>query len=225
VPAPSPSSQRAGGDPTGDDLVEVRWTAARRATERAVALSASTTAPVTLHRRAGADAAMAATKRLKAGGLPATFTHAVLAVTARALVDHPALNAVWDGDRLLRSRRRHIGLAVDDGGDLLLGVVADADARDTTGLVLGAVEAVARARAREAVGPGPTFTVSNLGMFGVEQFTPIISPPAVAVLGVGAVVDGRCHLSLTFDHRAVDGAPAARFLADVVTGLSTFDGR
>jgi pyruvate dehydrogenase E2 component (dihydrolipoamide acetyltransferase) len=62
-------------------------------------------------------------------------------------------------------------------------------------------------------------------MLGVEQFTPIISPPTVAVLGVGAIVDGRCHLSLTFDHRAVDGAPAARFLADLIDRLQTFDAR
>jgi pyruvate dehydrogenase E2 component (dihydrolipoamide acetyltransferase) len=62
-------------------------------------------------------------------------------------------------------------------------------------------------------------------MFGVEQFTPIITPPQVAVLGVGAVIDGRCHLSLTFDHKAVDGAPAARYLNALVIRLMTFDGR
>jgi pyruvate dehydrogenase E2 component (dihydrolipoamide acetyltransferase) len=130
--SPPPSSSAAGSGAPGDDLVEVRWTAARRATARAMALSTATAAPVTLHRRAGAEAAMSAVKRLKAGGLPATFTHALMYAAAHALASHPALNAIWDGDRLLQSRRRHVGLAVDDGGDLLLGVVADADARDHT---------------------------------------------------------------------------------------------
>src|SRR5206468_436334 len=126
--------------------------------------------------------------------------------------------------RLLRSRAVHVGLAVDHDGDLLSGVVADAAGRDVTATILGAVEAVARAKARERPPAAATFAISNLGMFGVEQFTPIVTPPQVAVLGVGAVVDGRCHLSLTFDHRAVDGAPAARFLAEVSDRLAAFDG-
>ncbi len=204
---------------------EVRWTAARRATRRGMERSRDTVAPVTLHRRAPAELAMASVKRLKAAGLPATFSHAVLIACARTLPAHPALNALWDGDALLRSGPVHLGMAVDDGGDLLSAVLADAHDRDVTATVVGAVESVARARARERPTVAATFTVSNLGMFGVEQFTPIVDPPQVAVLGVGAVVDGRCHLSLTFDHRAVDGAPAARFLADVVTVLAAFDGR
>lgn len=114
--------------------------------------------------------------------------------------------------------------AVDDRGDLLSAVILDVSSRDTTSMIVGAVEAVARARAREAPMAAPSFAVSNLGMFGVEQFTPIITPPQVAVLGVGAIVDGRTHLSLTFDHRAVDGAPAARFLSDVCERLASFDG-
>ena len=222
---PEPTPSDATGAARDLELVEVRWSAARRATARLMAHSNATVAPVTLHRRAGTETAMVMVKRLKSQGLPATFTHAILAAVAYALPNHPALNAIWDGDHVKQARQVNIGLAVDDGGDLLLATVGDADRRDLTSLVVGAVEAVTRARAREAAGPVPTFSVSNLGMVGVEQFTPIVTPPQVAVLGVGAIVDARCHLSLTFDHRAVDGAPAARFLAEICDRLIGFDGR
>ncbi len=220
APAPAPAN--------GLGLTAVTWTAARRATARRMAQSARTNAPVTLHRRASAERALAAAKRLKADGLPATFNHAVVAAAAGALTAHPAINAVWREEELLRAARVNVGVAVDVDGDLLLAVVPDADRHDIVGLVSAAAEAVARVRRRAPSAtppPEPTFTVSNLGMLGVEQFTPIISPPQVAILGVGSVVDGRCHLSLTFDHRAVDGAAAARFLGDVADRLAGFDGR
>jgi pyruvate dehydrogenase E2 component (dihydrolipoamide acetyltransferase) len=217
-----------------EGLEEVRWTAARRMTARRMAESARTVAPVTLHRRADADAALATAASLKAAGVPATFTHVLLRCVAAALGEHPALNAVWDGERLMRSREVDIGLAVDVDDQLLVPVVRDAGALSTADLARIAGGLVARCRSGTASADdlrGATFSVSNLGMLGVEQFTPIVNPPQVAILGVGAIArelvpsdDGfavrrRCHLSLTFDHRAVDGAPAARFLDALVTGL------
>lgn len=228
------STAEAGSD--AQDREEVRWTAARRATARRMADSARTVAPVTLHRRAEADAALAAASALKAEGVPATFTHVLLTCVAAALGEHPALNAVWDGERLMRSRRANIGLAVDVHDRLLVPVIRDAGALSLSEMAQMAGELVARCRAGTAGNAdmtGATFTVSNLGMLGVEQFTPIVDPPQVAILGAGAIVrelvptdDGfavrrRCHLSLTFDHRAVDGAPAARFLDTVATRLGT----
>jgi pyruvate dehydrogenase E2 component (dihydrolipoamide acetyltransferase) len=223
-PPQPPDVARAAGDMNGAALAEVRFTAARRATARLMAVSRDTVAPVTLHARAPADQALKAVRKLKADGLPATFSHAVIVASARALARHPPMNAIWDGERLLQSKPVHVGIAVDDDGDLLSAVLPHASELDVIATILGAVNAVARARAREAAKVQATFTISNLGMFGVEQFTPIIAPPQIAVLGVGAIVDGRCHLSLTFDHRAIDGAPAARFLSDVRDHLSAFDG-
>jgi pyruvate dehydrogenase E2 component (dihydrolipoamide acetyltransferase) len=220
-----------------EDLVDVRWSAARRLTARRMAESAAQVAPVTLHRRVDAAAAEAAVKALKASGLRATFNHAVMWAAAGALARHPAVNAVWDGDRVLQSRPVHLGVAVDVDGDLHLAVIRDAGELEVPELVRAAAAAVGRVRRREA-GPeetrGATFTVSNLGMLGVEQFTPIVNLPQVAILGVGAITEElvldfsgiarrpRCHLSLTFDHRAVDGAPAARFLAEVARRLESF---
>jgi pyruvate dehydrogenase E2 component (dihydrolipoamide acetyltransferase) len=106
---------------------------------------------------------------------------------------------------------------------------------DAASLAAAIATLAERARARQLTPEDvldATFTLSTLGAYGVEQFTPIVTPPQVAVLGVGAirqlptVVDGGLveqpvvHLSLTFDHAAVDGAPAARFLADVVERLT-----
>ncbi|MEZ5101730.1 MAG: dihydrolipoamide acetyltransferase family protein [Thermoleophilia bacterium] len=221
VEAPAAPAPTADGGP---GLEPARWSAARRATARRIAHSASVVAPVTLHRRAQTAAPAATVAALRAAGVPASFTHAILFATARALVAHPALNAVWQDERVLLASRVDLAVAVDVDGDLLAPVVRDAGSLGLEQLVQAAAEVVARARAREATIEeltGGTFTVSNLGMLGVEWFTPIVDHPQVAILGVGAIVDGRCHLSLTFDHRAVDGAPAARFLADLVDALET----
>jgi pyruvate dehydrogenase E2 component (dihydrolipoamide acetyltransferase) len=237
VPVPVPEPEPAGapqGAVVAEAFEEVRWTAARRMTARRMTESVSSTAPVTLHRRVDAGWALAKAKELKARGVPATFTHVLLEQTAGALTEHPDINTVWDGERLLRSRAVHLGVAVDADG-LFVPVVRDAATLGIEDLVSITAGLVAQCRARtipsEAL-QGSTFSVSNLGMLGVEQFTPIINPPHVAILGVGTVVrelvptdDGfaaksLCHLSLTFDHRAVDGAPAARFLATLAQRLA-----
>jgi pyruvate dehydrogenase E2 component (dihydrolipoamide acetyltransferase) len=235
APPPPPESPPASSAaPVDGALEEVRWTAARRMTARRMAESVSTVAPVTLHRRVDAGPALTAAKALKARGVPATFTHVLLAHTAAALVEHPDLNAIWDGDRLLRSHAVHLGVAVDADG-LFVPVVRDAAGLAVQDLVQITAGLVAQCRTR-TIRPedlkGSTFSVSNLGMLGVEQFTPIINPPHVAILGVGTIVrelvpegegfavQRRCHLSLTFDHRAVDGAPAARFLDTLAQRLA-----
>jgi pyruvate dehydrogenase E2 component (dihydrolipoamide acetyltransferase) len=227
APAPAGAAVR--------DAIPVRWTAARRLTARRMAESAATVVPVTLHRRADASAALAAAAELKRAGVAATFTHVLLACTAAALRDHPELNAVWDGETLLRCQSVDIGLAVDAEAGLFVPVIRDADKLDVTALAQIAGGLVASCRAgvlRSEDLSGSSFSVSNLGMLGVEQFTPVVNPPHVAVLGVGAITreavpaegglmfERWCHLSLTFDHRAVDGAPAARFLGTVARRLA-----
>ena len=164
------------------------------------------------------------------------YTDLVVKATALALRDHPRLNATIAGDHIELLTAIDVGLAValDDG--LVVPVVRAADAlpldrlaRETARLADAArVGALTRADVE-----GGTFTVSPLGMFGIDAFTPVVNPPNVAILGVGrirpeVVPDGeggfavaeRMTLSLTIDHRAVDGAPGARFLQTVAALLA-----
>jgi pyruvate/2-oxoglutarate dehydrogenase complex dihydrolipoamide acyltransferase (E2) component len=151
------------------------------------------------------------------------------AVVARVLPRHPDLNAHW-AEGVRRHESVHLGIAVDAPWGLVVPVVRDAQRLPAGELATSVADLASRARAR-TVGreeiTGSTFTITNLGPTGVEHFTPLLNPPEVAILGVGALVpDGaavRLPLSLTFDHRAVDGAPAGRFLADVAAGLEAAD--
>ena len=147
-----------------------------------------------------------------------------------ALRAHPQVNSSWAGDRILRHRRIHVGIAValDDG--LIAPVIRDAD-RKTLGEIAAEAHALAeRARAGRLLPDeftGGTFTISNLGMYGVDHFTAVINPPEAAILAVGAatqepvVRDGQLasrttiKLTLSIDHRVLDGATASRFLRDL----------
>jgi pyruvate dehydrogenase E2 component (dihydrolipoamide acetyltransferase) len=164
----------------------------------------------------------------KRWGVRLTFTDLIAAATAAALAEIPALNATLEGDLLRRHPAVHLGIAValDDG--LIVPVV-----RNAAALSLGALAAQTKALAEKARAgrlsgeelTGGTFTITNLGPYGIQSFDPILNPPQVGILGVGAIEervvprDGQpavrrmMTLTLTFDHRAVDGAPAARFLA------------
>jgi pyruvate dehydrogenase E2 component (dihydrolipoamide acetyltransferase) len=155
------------------------------------------------------------------------YTEIVVKLTALALEKHPMLNSRWAGDQIQLWRSVHIGIAVDTDSGLKVPVI-----RDVPQLSLRALAACSRALAERARNgtltaaelSGSTFTVSNLGQLGVEIFTPLINPPECAILGLGRIQSvvavenkqfverDRMFLSLTFDHRIVDGAPAARFL-------------
>ena len=147
------------------------------------------------------------------------------AVTLRA---HPDINASWGGDKLLRHRRVHVGIAVAVEGGLIVPVVRDTDQKSVSQISREAKALIERARAgklRPEEFTGGTFTVSNLGMFGIDQFTAVINPPEAAILAVGTttaepvVLDGqlatrqRMKLTMSIDHRVVDGATGAQFLA------------
>jgi pyruvate dehydrogenase E2 component (dihydrolipoamide acetyltransferase) len=148
-------------------------------------------------------------------------------LAALALEKHPIMNSRWDGDRILLLKDIHIGLAVDTEAGLLVPVIRDVPSLSLRQVAARSRDLIARARDRRlssAELQDGTFTVTNLGPFGIEAFTPIINAPQCAVLGLGRirshpVVSGqqlatcdRMTMSLTFDHRIVDGAPAARFL-------------
>ncbi len=160
-----------------------------------------------------------------------TYTDILVSIVARQLARHPRANATWDGERIGLYADINVAVAVDTERGLVTPVVRNAD---TKGLL--ALTAERAALVRQALDgtiglddlTGGTFTITNLGPIGIDAFTPIINPPQTAILGVGrirpaaAVHNGelcirqRMFLSLTFDHRIIDGAPAARFLMDIV---------
>ena len=201
-----------------------------------MAASAQTTARVTLTAEVDATRLVEARSQLKEAlsqslGFAIGYNDLLIAICARALREHPGVNSRLEGDQIRLLEDVHVGLAVDTERGLLVPVVRHADRLRVVEVARTLRDLVARAREGKS-GPdelsGGTFTITNLGMYGVDAFTPIINLPECAILGAGriaaqpAVVDGqvairqRMWLSLTFDHRLVDGAPAARFLQRVV---------
>lgn len=156
-----------------------------------------------------------------------SFNDLVLKAAAASLRQHPAVNASWLEDRIRYHRDIHIGVAVAVEDGLLVPVVRHADMK-TLSQVNQEVKAYAeRAKVRKLAPEemqGNTFTISNLGMFGIEEFTAIINPPDACILAVGAIVEkpvvkngeiaigNRMKLTLSCDHRVVDGATGAKFL-------------
>jgi pyruvate dehydrogenase E2 component (dihydrolipoamide acetyltransferase) len=193
--------------------------------------SATTTAPVTLNAEADARRLVKLRRLLAQEGVNATYNDLLLAILGRALTEYPRLNASLAGDEIRVWRRIDIGLAVDADRGLLVPVVRDVARKGLAQMAQETRALVERARAGRCAPEeltGGTFTLTNLGMFGIDSFTPIINLPECAILGVGrikkrpAVAGGRVvtrrlvWLSLTFDHRLVDGGPAARFMQRVV---------
>lgn len=177
-----------------------------------------------------AEALLARRARLVAAGQRISINDLLLHAIARTLVDHPRLNAQYTGDELLQFASVDLAVAVATPGGLVTPIVRRAETRSVEQLATDVRELADRARsgrlARDDIAGG-TFTVSNLGMFGVRQFDAIINPPQVAILAVGAleqrpvVRDGalavgqRLTVTLSSDHRVVDGAMAAAFLTDL----------
>ncbi len=176
-------------------------------------------------------------RQLQARGddLKVSVNDLVVKACAVLLRANPELNVSWGGDKLLRHRRVHVGIAVAVEGGLIVPVVRDADQKTLTQVAREAKELIGRARAGKLAAQelgGGTFTVSNLGMFGIDQFTAVINPPEAAILAVGAAlaepvataaggveVHRVLRLTLSIDHRALDGATGARFLQQLKTVL------
>jgi pyruvate dehydrogenase E2 component (dihydrolipoamide acetyltransferase) len=151
----------------------------------------------------------------------------LLKAVATALTQHPEANAHWLGDRIRMFNRVHLGVAVATDDGLIVPVVFDAD-RKSMRQISAEVKEMAKLARERRLKPeqytGSTFSVSNLGMYGIDQFTAIINPPETGILAVGRaedkaiVVDGevairkRLRITMSCDHRAVDGAVGARFL-------------
>ncbi len=211
----------------------------RRAIGERLRAGLASTAQLTLTGEADVtDVAERLTRSIRAGGRRASYTEVVVRACALALRDHPRLAAGWTPDGLVHSDRIDVGVAVtlDDG--LIVPVVRDADHKTVETLGSEIADLAERARTGRLEAPeteGACFSVTNLGGYRVDAFTPLLNPPQAAILGVGrarprpAVVDGSVVprtlvvLSLTFDHQVVDGAPAAAFLGAVIDLLEAPD--
>jgi pyruvate dehydrogenase E2 component (dihydrolipoamide acetyltransferase) len=160
-----------------------------------------------------------------------TYNDILVKLVAAALLQHPVLNSRWEGETLRGCTAVHIGIAVDTEAGLLVPVIRDVTRLTLHEVSLRSRSLIERARSKRLNADerrGATFTVTSLGAFGIDAFTPVINYPECAILGVGrilrqpvAVEDtialrNIITLSLTFDHRAMDGVPAARFLQTLV---------
>jgi pyruvate dehydrogenase E2 component (dihydrolipoamide acetyltransferase) len=196
-------------------------------------------APVTLTTRVDAGPLVVYRARLKehcSGGIVPGYNDILISLSAQTLRERPDLNACWHRDGIHVYDSVHIATAVDTEAGLLAPVIRDADQLTVEQLASQSRELIEKGRAGRLTQKqleGGTFTVSNLGMFGIDAFTPILSLNQAGILGVGRIVeepvvrDGRIvvghtlTLSLTFDHRVIDGAPAARWLERLCQRLVT----
>ena len=167
-------------------------------------------------------------ERFKDQGIKTSPNDLVIKAVAVALRRHPFVNAAWTGDAIHLYEQVHIGVAVAIDEGLITPVIRDADRKGLTEIATEVKELAGRAREKKLKPEeftGSTFSISNLGMFGIEEFTAIINPPEAAILAVGAVgpkvvvdddgnmaIRQRMRVTLSCDHRVIDGATGAAFL-------------
>ncbi|MCM3899991.1 2-oxo acid dehydrogenase subunit E2 [Schaalia meyeri] len=238
VSAPAPAADFPGAS-TSSPLKGVRKVVAKRMME-----SLTTTAQLTLNTSANAAGILALRKKVKnadeALGLnKITLNDLVCFAVSRTLPKYPVFNAHLEDGVLTEFEQVHLGFACDTPRGLLVPVIRSAQ---SLGLKAFSDEAkrLAGAAIDGTLSPdylsGGTFTVSNIGSFGIETFTPVINLPQTAILGVGAItprpvlapdgavgVQQRLNLSLTIDHQVIDGADGARFLRDLVAAIENID--
>jgi pyruvate dehydrogenase E2 component (dihydrolipoamide acetyltransferase) len=225
-PAEARTAPRAAGAGDFEDiaLTQIRKTIAKRLAESIGPIPTFyLTAELDLTRVTEMRAAMAQ----MGDEFKVSVNDVLMKAVATALAQHPEVNAHWLGDRIRQHHRVHLGMAVATPDGLIVPVIFDADQKRMSEISHEAKELAKRARERKLKPEeytGSTFSISNLGMFGIDQFTAIINPPEVAILAIGAaqdvVVPGpdgftvqkRLRVTMSCDHRAVDGAVGAVFL-------------
>jgi len=216
----------------GQAAISRRAATDRRAIAEHLLEGARSTAAVTLTTQLDATNLVSLQQQFQAAATPGEVvpsdTDVLVKLAAIALKQHPDVNSFWDEQsNVIRSEESHIGIGVDTPAGLLVPVIRSVGRLTLRQIAIRTRELIERTRQRTLSQfelRGGTFTITNMGMYGVESFTPLLNPPQAAILGVGrisrepAVVDDqivardRLILSLTFDHRILDGAPAARFL-------------
>ena len=218
-----------GAPPQAIPFIGMRQAVAQRMTE-----SLQTMAQVTLLTEADVTEMVRMRERLKQQ-FDLTYTDIIVKAVATALKEHPLLNAALVGEEIQLLPEIHIGVAVALEDGLIVPVVRDADKKSLQDIAQETKRLAEGARAAGGLTvdevTGSTFTITNLGTYEVDGFTPIINPPEAAILGVGRIVEkpavyrgeitkrAMMALSLTFDHRLVDGSPAAAFLRRVKDSL------
>ena len=225
-----------------DEFEDVKFSGIRRAISKSMHTSLSTMAQLTHNVSFDATAILAYRKALKAAGgeyAGITLGDILLYAVSRTVLNHKDLNAnMLDDVSIRRFNHVNLGVAVDTPRGLMVPTIVHADEMSLLEISKAVKDLAAQCREGN-ISPdklsGASFTVSNLGSFGIESFTPVINPPQTGILGVCGTVDrvrkgadGNIELypamglSLTYDHRAVDGTPASRFLQELCKNLESF---
>ncbi|MEX2442659.1 MAG: dihydrolipoamide acetyltransferase family protein [Alkalispirochaeta sp.] len=243
---PPPSTSAGTGTSTGNTAVaeEISVTGVRRVIADRMLASLQNTAQLTLDSSADARTLKSLRARFKQSGEEldlngVNLNDMLMFAVVQTLKDHPELNAHFTGDTIRRFSGVDLGFAVDTPRGLLVPTVLNAHTLSLAQLSRQVKELAQRAIDGKATSNDlapATFTVTNLGAFGIERFTPVLNPPQVAILGVNSInlkaVEGsdgavehvpHMGLSLTINHQVVDGAPGARFLQTLSRRLAEFD--
>jgi pyruvate dehydrogenase E2 component (dihydrolipoamide acetyltransferase) len=223
-----PAVLRSGEPFTEVPLTQLRKTLAKRLAESLGPVPTFyLTTEVDMERMAEAREALNAGAEAAGSEERVSFNDIVLKVTAAALLQHPACNAWWQGDRIRYWNEVHLGVAVALEDGLIVPVVRHAEAKSLRELSAEARDLAARARERRLKPEeytGSTFSVSNLGPFDIDQFTAVINPPEAGILAVGTIIPKpvatageirvrrRMRATMSCDHRVIDGATGAAFL-------------
>nr|WP_274635908.1 dihydrolipoamide acetyltransferase family protein [Microbacterium bovistercoris] len=233
APAAAAPVATAGDDDERIPMSQIRKVTARRLTEAALVPVFQLTTVLDASRMT--ELRRDINTRLADSGVKISVNDLIVRAVAVALAAHPEVNASFGGDAILRHKHVNVGVAVALEDGLVVPVVKDADRKSVSAIGAEVKDLAARARAGRLKldeMSGGTFSVSNLGMFGIDAFTAVINPPEAAILAVGStvdepvVVDGevqvrpRTRLTLTVDHRVLDGASAAAFLRDLTDLLA-----
>jgi len=220
------------------EFEDVKLSNIRKVIAKSMHASLSNSAQLTLHSSFEATDILDFRKKLKTAAEKlvqpnVSVTDIIIYAVSRTLLKHRNVNAHFLGESMRLFNRSHIGVAVDTPRGLLVPTLFNTDAMTLFEVAKNSKELFEKCK-QGSVAPdllkNATFTISNLGTMGIESFTPVLNPPQAGILGVCSIVertrDGKPYpamgLSLTFDHRALDGADAARFLKDLVDYLELF---
>ena len=230
VPAKAASAPAAVAGELLSVVQEIPIAGVRKVIFKNMHLSLATQAQLTLHTEASAEAMMRLRSRLNAAGAKVSYNAVIVKVIAQALRQHPLVNASSDGEVIKVWRQVHVGVAMDQGRGLIVPKVRYADTKSIREIAADLDRLIEAAQANclslDDLTLG-TFTLTNLGAWDIDDFTPIVNHPESAILGVGrivekpvardgqVVVEPRLSLSLSFDHRIIDGAPGAAFLKTI----------
>jgi len=244
IPQTSSAAHPLAYEPGIQAFKEIKISNTRKYIAKAMHLSLSSMAQLTLNSSFDASTILAIRRNFKEGKAGpgyenVTINDIILFSVSRALAGHEALNAHFLEDRMLLFENVNLGLAVDVEKGLMVPTIFNANKKTLTEISNEAktlVESCKKGSINVDLLKAGTFTVTNLGTLGIESFTPVINPPQTGILGVNNIIwrmketGGKFEfypamgLSLTFDHRALDGAPAARFLKDLGNYLESFNG-